>query len=791
MKFSEQWLREWVNPEISTEELAEQLTMAGLEVDAIEPVAPAFEGVVIGEVLKVEPHPDADKLRVCQVNVGADEPLSIVCGAANVREGLHVPTALIGAILPGNFKIKKSKLRGVTSFGMLASASELGLAESSEGLMELPADSPVGEDFREYLALDDVTIELGLTPNRGDCLSIAGVAREVGVINRCAVEPPAMEEVPAQCEVGFPVAIEARDDCPRYVGRAIRGIDSSAETPMWMHERLRRSDIRSLGPLVDVTNYVLLELGQPMHAFDLAKLKDGITVRRAKTGEKLVLLNETEVTLDPDVLVIADGNGAQAMAGVMGGSDTAVDDNTVDIFLESAYFNTTSIAGRARRFGLHTDSSHRFERGVDPRLQKLAIERATALLLAIVGGEAGPVIEVVDESKIVEYPAVKLRHSRVERVLGTQIEAERISEILNRLDMDVEDTGEGWLVTPPSFRFDIAIEEDLIEEIGRIVGYSTLPSRPPAGVLTMLPKPEAVVTSDRIRQLLVEQGYQEAITYSFVDPAIQQVIDPEQEPIELANPISSDLSVMRTSLWSGLVQALSYNLNRQQERVRLFEQGLRFVRQDSEIQQDNMLAGLVYGALTPEQWSADSRVIDFFDVKGDLENLFALTGTSDIRFVVEQHPVLHPGRSARIYRGEQAIGWLGCLHPAAEKALGLPTNIYLFEVEVAGIEQGTVPKFIELSKFPAIRRDIAIVVDKMISADSVLDCVRRTAPEIVRNLKLFDVYAGEHIDSGRKSLALGLTLQAQSRTLIDDEVEMAIEKVLSSLKSELGATLRD
>ena len=791
MKFSEQWLREWVNPELPIEELTDKLTMAGLELEGLEPVAPAFSGVVVGEVIKVEPHPDADKLRVCEVNIGKDEPLAIVCGAANVRAGLHVPTAIVGARLPGDFKIKKAKLRGVPSFGMLASASELGLAESSEGLMELPADSPVGEDFRQYLALDDVSIELGLTPNRGDCLSIGGVAREVGVLTQTPVEAPEMDEVPAECDTSFPVSIEAKDDCPRYVGRAIRGIDNSVETPMWMQERLRRSDIRSLGPLVDVTNYVLLELGQPMHAFDLGKLKDSITVRHASSGEKLSLLNESEVTLEPDVLVIADGNGAQAMAGVMGGSDTAVDDATTDIFLESAYFNPDSIAGRARRFGLHTDSSHRFERGVDPQLQRTAIERATTLLLAIVGGEAGPVVDVADESKIVEHPTVMLRHARIERVLGAEIDADRINDILARLEMSVEQVPAGWLVTPPSFRFDITIEEDLIEEVGRIVGYSTLPSHPPSGGLHMLARPEERIGSDRIRQLLVEQGYQEAITYSFIDPKIHQIMDPDSEAIALANPISSDLSVMRTTLWSGLVQALSYNLNRQQERIRLFESGLRFVKQGTEIKQDNMLAGLAYGPLLPEQWSVSNPAsVDFFDVKGDLENLFELCGSNDFRFVAETHPVLHPGRSARIYRGEEAIGWFGSLHPAIEKKLGLPSNIYLFEIEYAAIEHGNVPNFREMSKYPAIRRDIAIVLDEQIPVDSVFDCVQQAAPDILQNLKLFDVYVGEHIDSGRKSLALGLTLQAQSRTLTDEEVDTAINNVLSRLETELGAKLR-
>ncbi len=792
MKFSEQWLREWVNPDVSTEVLAEQLTMAGLEVDAIEAVAPEFSGVVVGEVLKVEPHPDADKLRVCQVNVGADEALNIVCGAANVREGMRVPTAVVGARLPGDFKIKKSKLRGVQSLGMLCSEKELGLAESAEGLMELPANSPVGQDVRDYLELNDVTIELGLTPNRGDCLSIAGVAREVGVLNRCVVEPPAMDEVPAQHQDGFPVSLAATEDCPRYVGRVIKGIDNAAETPMWMQERLRRSGIRSLGPVVDVTNYVLLELGQPMHAFDLAKLKDGISVRRAEQGETLALLNDTEVTLDPEVLVIADGNGAQAMAGVMGGSPTAVGEQTCDIFLESASFNPDTIAGRARRFGLHTDSSHRFERGVDPQLQRRAVERATALLLSIVGGAAGPVIDVMADESMAQRQPVALRASRIEQVLGLTVDRSRVTEILERLDMVVTTTEEGWSVTPPSFRFDIEIEEDLIEEVGRIIGYDELPSAPPRAALNIQPKPEAQLPKQRLRQALISCGYQEAVTYSFVDPKLQQVLSPREQGIALSNPISSDLSVMRTTLWPGLVQALSYNVNRQQERVRLFELGLSFNKQDDEIVQKSMIAGVAYGDLMPEQWGEPARRIDFYDVKADLEKLLALSGSVDtLEFAVEAHPVLHPGRSARIYRDGTPLGWLGALHPAVEKQLSLPGGIYLFELDLETVLQGNVPKFTEISKYPAIRRDLAIVVAETVTASQVAKSVHAAAPESLVDLKLFDVYAGEHIDSGRKSLALGLTLQAQSRTLTDEEVDAAIEAVVSRLNADLDATLRE
>ncbi len=792
MKFSEAWLREWVNPANSTDELSHQLTMAGLEVDAIEPVAGEFSGVLIGEVVKVEPHPDADKLRVTEVTVGDKENLGIVCGAANVREGLKVPVAVVGAVLPGNFKIKKAKLRGVPSAGMLCSASELGLAESASGLLELPADAPVGEDIRNYLKLDDVTIELGLTPNRGDCLSVSGIAREVGVLNQAAVNGPEIKSVPAAIDDTFSITVDAADDCPRYIGRVIRGVNVKAETPLWMQERLRRSGIRSLGPIVDVTNYVLLELGQPMHAFDLAKLNKGIIVRRAKQGEKLLLLNEQEVELDSETLVIADHKGPLAMAGVMGGDASAVNDATFDIFLESAFFAPDSIAGRARRYGLHTDSSHRFERGVDPALAERAMERATALLLEIVGGKAGRLEEVVSEAALPARHPIHLRLQRIARILGAEIAAADVEDILKRLGMSLNKVDDGWQVSVPSFRFDITIEVDLIEEVGRIIGYENLPSKRPLGSLMMQPQPEARLGRSDFSRLLVDRGYQEAISYSFVDPSVLKQLDPQGQGITLANPISNDLSVMRTTLWAGMLPLLQRNLNRQQSRVRLFEYGLSFVGQGDDLLQENMLAGLIYGPALPEQWGSAERKVDFYDAKADVEALLALTRKADqFRFVAENHPALHPGQSARIYFGDQPAGWLGALHPALEKSFDLRGHCYLFEIKADMLSEKSVPKFAEISKFPAIRRDLAVLVDEAITADEVLNCINNAAPEGLQNLKLFDLYAGERIDSGRKSLALGLTLQAQSRTLTDEEVDAAIERVVNSLVRELGATLRE
>jgi phenylalanyl-tRNA synthetase beta chain len=792
MKFSEQWLREWVNPAISTEELAHQLTMAGLEVEAVDPVAGDFSKVVVGEVLKVEPHPDADKLRVCQVNVGAKEPLNIVCGAANVREGLRAPVALVGAVLPGDFKIKKSKLRGVPSHGMLCSSKELGFSEQAEGLMELPAEAPVGEDIRTYLQLDDHSIELGLTPNRGDCLSLAGIAREVGVLNQVEVSGPDIAAQPAMIDDTLPVTLEAEVDCPHYVGRVIRGIDPAAQTPQWMQERLRRSGLRSLGPVVDVTNYVLLELGQPMHAFALGKLQGGIRVRHAMAGEKVVLLDEQTVELEAGTLVIADESAPVAMAGIMGGAASAVSDQTQDIFLESAYFNPLAIAGRARSYGLHTDSSHRFERGVAPDLQVPAMERATMLLLEIVGGNAGPVIEVSAPEKMPARANITLRETRIARVLGASVAADTVSEILSRLGMRVERTESGWDVTPPTFRFDLAIEEDLIEEIGRIYGYDNLPSSTPSVHLQMPARPEARVELDHIKQSLVDLGYAEAITYSFVDPKMQQLLDPQQDAVALANPISADMGVMRTNLWPGLIQAMQYNLNRQQNRLSLFECGLKFLKQDSELKQEMMVAGVLTGSRYPAHWDRETESVDFFDIKGHVESLLDLTGlAAEFRFQLESHPVLHPGQSAAIYRHDRIVGWLGALHPSVEQALGLSQRAYVFEIEAVALTEGRVPAFTPVSRYPSIRRDIALVVDEAVSAVEVLDCIRLSGSDYLTNIELFDVYIGEGIDSGRKSLALGLTLQDLSRTLKDNEIEQELEQILSSLNKKLGATLRE
>jgi phenylalanyl-tRNA synthetase beta chain len=791
MKFSERWLRDWVNPPITTDELAAQFSMSGLEVDAVEPIAENFTGVVVGEIVSVAPHPNADKLRVCQVNVGEAEPLNIVCGAPVVEQGWRVPTALVGAQLPGGLKIKQAKLRGVESAGMLCAAKELGISESAGGLMYLPSDAKPGEDFRAYLDLDDVSIELDLTPNRGDCLGMAGIAREVGVLNKCPVTPPAIDEMPAIIKDALQVHIDAPADCPRYVGRVIKGINVNVDTPLWMSERLRRSGIRSLGPVVDVTNYVLLELGQPMHAFDLDKLQGGINVRKAKKGEKIILLDGQEVTLDAQTLVIADHKRAQAMAGIMGGAASAVGDGTVNIFLESAFFAPESISGRARSYGLHTDSSHRFERGVDPQLQRNAIERATALLLDIVGGEAGPVVDVSSEEHLPKPEPITLRKERIRRMLGIKISDKQVRDILNRLEMKVTDIEQGWTVTPPSFRSDITLEVDLIEELARIYGYNNIPSSKPVARVAAQASLEAKVSMNECREVLINRGYQEAITYSFVDRVLQTRLNPDTQAIAVANPISADMSDMRTTLWTGLVQASVHNVNRQQNRVRLFESGLRFSRQGSEIKQQNTLSGILSGPVDPENWAAPTRSVDFFDCKADVQALLDLTRSGQVfEISPATHPALHPGQSAAIKLRDQVVGYLGALHPSLEQDLDFPSQVFVFEVDFAAIEQGSVAKFQPLSQFPSIRRDIAIVIEDTISFSQVRECVYSVAPDTLQNLQLFDVYKGKGIDSGRKSLALGLTFQDLKRTLNDIDVDTAIKGIIASLDKKLGATLR-
>lgn len=790
MKFSEQWLREWVNPELSTQQLVDQITMAGLEVDGFEAVAGPFSGVVVGEVVSVEPHPDADKLNLCQVSDG-NQTVQVVCGAPNVRSGLKAPFAVVGATLPGDFKIRKAKLRGVESCGMLCSESELQLSENHEGLMELPADAPAGQDLRAYLGLDDTTIDVDLTPNRSDCLSIRGLAREVGVLNEMPVDAPAIEPVPPVHDDKLDVQLGAPEACPRYLGRIIRNVNLKAETPVWMRERLRRCGIRSIDPAVDVTNYVMLELGQPMHAFDLAELKGGIVVRLARPEEKLVLLDGQEVTLTEQTLVIADHEKPVAMGGIMGGEHSGVDrETTKDLFLESAYFDAIAIAGKARSYGLHTESSHRFERGVDYELQHLAMERATRLLLEIVGGEPGEIVEQVSETHLPRVEPVELRAERLAQILGLEIDRTRTEEILTRLGLHIDKlTPDGWQVHVPSFRPDISQEVDLVEEVGRVFGYNNLPVTEGVGRLSLRPEPEARRPMSRIRDHLVSLGYQEAITYSFVDPRIQRQLDPVNDGIALANPIASDMSVMRTNLWTGLLQAVAHNQNRQQPRIRLFETGLRFIQAGKALRQEPMLAGAVTGNRWPEKWNSPKAAVDFFDVKGELESLFQVLGIQ-VEFARGTNPALHPGKCAELRLENQTVGWVGALHPGLQKSLDLNGEIYLFELSLNEIRTGYVPTFKELSKFPEVRRDLAILVNKETAYADVEAVVRANAGEYLSGLRVFDVYEGDNIGTDKKSLALSLFWQHPERTLNDEEVAGFFSGVVSQLEHSLGATLR-
>jgi phenylalanyl-tRNA synthetase beta chain len=792
MKFSELWLREWVNPQVTTDELARTLTMAGLEVESVEPVAGEFDNTVVGQVKSLEPHPDADKLNVCQVDVGEAELLQIVCGAPNVCVDMKAPVALVGASLPGGLKIKKAKLRGMESFGMLCSAKELGMAESADGLMALPNDAPIGKDIREYFWLDDNSIELGLTPNRGDCLGIAGIAREVGTLCNTEVTPDQMDEVEVTSDRQVSVSIKVPDDCPRYLCRVVEGINPDAETPMWIQEALRRSGLRSLGLVVDITNFVLLELGQPMHAFDLEKLKGGIQVRHAKKDEPLTLLDGQDVKLEAGTMVIADDDKALAMAGIMGGADSAVTDTTTSILFESAFFNPLSIAGRARSYGLHTDSSHRFERGVDYELQRRAIDRATGLLIKSAGGKAGSVIEAISEEHLPQRPQLTLRADRIKRLLGQAIPREEVDNILSRLGMTVEPHDAGWTVVAPSFRFDIEIEEDLIEEVARVYGYSNLPTTMPESRAHMQPRSEKRVPLTRLQEILIDRGYQEAITYSFVDPEMQRLISPDEEAIVLANPISADMSVMRTSHWPGLIQVAMHNLNRQQNTLKFFESGLKFLGQSADIKQERYLSGLVTGNVLPEQWGEKGRSADFFDVKGDVEALLTtISAQSVFTFQAEEHPALHPGQSAAIYAPDgQKMGLLGALHPAIEASLGINQRVFLFEIALNCFENARIPQFEALSRYPEIRRDIALVMDEKITVQQLENVVWDAASELLTNFQLFDLYQGKGIDSGRKSVAFGLTFQDLSRTLEEADVEGALAPILSAVEKQLGATLR-
>lgn len=792
MKFSEQWLRSLVNPPVNRDALVARLSMAGLEVDAVSPVAGEFSGVVVGEVLSTEQHPDADKLRVCQVSDG-EQTVQVVCGAPNVRAGLKIPFARIGAVLPGDFKIKKAKLRGVESFGMLCSASELQISEENDGLLELSADAVVGQCIRECLNLNDASIEVDLTPNRGDCLSLQGLAREVGALYSVPVQLPVITAVAASHVQTVAVELAASQACPRYAGRVITGVDLTQPTPAWMVERLQRSDIRSIDAVVDVTNYVMLELGQPLHAFDLARINGSICVRMAHDNEEITLLDGQDIKLKANTLVIADQQRALAIAGVMGGADSGVEvGKTTDIFLESAFFEPVAIAGKARSYGLHTDASHRFERGVDWQLPAQAIERATELLLSIVGGSAGPTVITEDAQYLPNTAPIVLRAERVKQMFALSLSDSEIETLLTPLGLQLTAQSAGvWSVDVPSHRFDISIEVDLLEEIGRLYGYDRLPVRYPAARLAPQAQSEAQASLPLLRRLLVARGYQEAITYSFIEPELFSAFHPELKALTLANPISAELSVMRASLLPGLLKALQHNLNRQQDRVRLFESGLSFVGQLDDLKQERMLAGVITGARLPELWTHGKESVDFYDIKADVEALLAAAGDRDsFTFVPCQQHAFHPGQCARIERNGQAIGFVGTLHPQLATELDIDQQVLMFEVQLDAISAGRLPAFKELSRFPEVRRDLALVVKAEVPAEQLMAAMRSAAGEFLTQIRLFDVYQGKGVQEGCKSLAVGLTWQHPSRTLTDDEVSAATQAILTVLADNFAATLR-
>lgn len=795
MKFNELWVREWVNPAITTEQLCDQITMLGLEVDDVEPVAGEFSGVVVGEVVACEKHPDADKLRITKVNVGGDKLLDIVCGAPNCRQGLKVACAVDGAVLPGNFKIKKTKLRGQPSEGMLCSYSELGISEDHDGIIELPVDAPVGTDLRQYLQLDDQQIEISLTPNRADCLSIRGIARELAVANKLSLKQPQFTPIEATINTKVAVDVQAKEACPRYLLRAIEGVNVKADTPVWLKEKLRRCGIRSIDPIVDVTNYVLLELGQPMHAFDADRINQPVQVRFAKQDEQLTLLDGNSVKLQNNTLIIADQQGPLAMAGIFGGKESGVNSETQNIILESAFFAPLAITGRARQYGLHTDSSHRFERGVDFNLQRQAMERVTSLIITICGGQAGAICEAVSEADLPQTQTVSLRRSKLDSLLGQHIDTETVTHIFERLGFQPNYANDNWTITSPSWRFDIAIEEDLIEEVARIYGYNNIPNQAPLAHLTMGQHRESEVKISRIKAALAGNDFHEAITYSFVDPKIQTLLHPEQPAWILPNPISSEMSAMRVSLLTGLLEAVRYNQNRQQNRVRLFESGLRFIpdpQAEFGIRQEFVFAAIMTGARLNEHWTGKSENADFFDLKGYLENLLALTSAGNqVKFIAKAYPAFHPGQSAAIMLDDKEIGFIGQIHPTITQKLGLTGKIFACEILVKDIAYRKIANAKEISRFPANRRDLAIVVEQNIAAQDVLDACRSAAGDRLAQINLFDLYQGEGVATGYKSLAISLTLQDTEKTLDDEEINAVINQVLARLKEDFNAYLRD
>ena len=787
MNISTSWLREWINPNVTDEMLAEQLTMAGLEVDGIESVAPAFDNVVVGHVVSCEKHPDADKLNLCQVDIGESDNLQIICGASNVRADLKVIVATVGAKLPGGLKIKKAKLRGVESFGMICSESELGMSDSSEGISELDSDAPIGQDIREYLDLDDNIIELDITPNRGDCFSVLGVAREVSANYNKAFEMPKFE-VDAQGASSISTSVSNAQACPKYLTRVIKDIDNTIKTPKWMADKLTRSGQQVHSPVVDITNYVLLELGQPMHAFDFSKINGAIEVRNAKAGEVIELLNETTVELNNDTLIIADDSVPLAIAGVMGGMGSSTQDDSTQILLESAFFEPVSIAGKARNYGLHTESSLRFERGVDFNITEVAMDRATQLIVDICGGEASNINTCVDESALPELAPITITQEKIQKILGFELEANWIEEKFTNLDFEISSkTDHSWTIIPPSFRFDIRIPADLIEELARLYGYDKLPVQKLSLDANINAVSESMVDKYDIAQGLVSRGYQEVITYSFVSEQYQDLIDPDAKKITLSNPISADMSTMRSSLWAGLLQTVESNQRRGHTNARFFEIGLCFngVKADEQSQK---IAGVITGNRHDDQWSSEVQALDFYDIKSDVESLLLLT-TNVFTFKAAEHPALQKGQTAQILFNDQSVGWVGTLAPHVQKPLSL-SKCYLFELDLASIQQSHVAKYQAFSVYQKATRDIALVVDEAIPVNDLIDSIQDLNQAYLVDVHLFDVYAGKNIEQGKKSVALNLSYQSVEETLSDDQVNTQVSEVLALMQSKFFAVQR-
>ena len=792
MKIAESWLREWVNPKLDMTELAHQLTMLGHEVDGIEYEGEKLDGVVIAEVLDVRKHPDADKLSVCQVSDGSGETLEIVCGASNVVKGMKTPLAKPGVTLPNGLQLRKAKIRGIVSNGMLCSAVELDLGDESDGIMSLPADAVAGTSLAEYLQLPDAVIDVDLTPNRGDCFSVLGIARDLAALTGAPLQDHTVDAVPAEIDDVQAVELVEPAGCPRFAGRLVRGIDRQASSPLWMVERLRRAGLRAISPVVDVTNYVMLELGQPLHAYDASLLQGTIRPRLAQTGEQLTLLDGKAIELNPDTMVVTDDSGVIGIAGIMGGLSTSVTDATTDVYFEAAFWPPAFMAGRARAYGMHTDASLRFERGVDPEGQARAIERATQLLLAIAGGQAGPLVLDKADEFAPAREVIVLRRERLARLLGATVEDHEVTGILERLQLDVTATDAGWEVRAPSHRFDISVEVDLIEEVARIHGYDSIPETTLVAQSPLETVTESTIDIERVAATLIGRDYQEVVTYSFIDAAANLAFTGVESELVLSNPISSEMSVMRGSLWPGMVAAAAANAARQQDRIRFFEASRSYHGTLEDHTEILRVGGLIAGPVIAEQWGAQTSQVDFFDIKADVEAILSLaTDTAGIRFVPAAHTALQPGQSAEILRDGEVVGVLGKLHPRLQRQYDLKRPVYLFELDAALALASRAPLATAVSRFPAIRRDIAVVVDDSVTADALVAAVAGSAPALIRDVRIFDIYKGDRIEAGRKSVAIGLILQETSRTLTDEDADAAMAAAVRELQDQFAAQLRD